>query len=66
MKKSKKGLGVVVGLFAGLLGLLVWLAFPQNSEERETYIKGWTIGFIVGIVVWIILIIVLYSFVFRL
>ncbi|MGN0961444.1 MAG: hypothetical protein ACI4PF_04525 [Christensenellales bacterium] len=54
MEKSRKGLGVVLGLFIGLLGLLFLLAFPQGSNERDTFIKGWTIGFIIQIVLGVV------------
>ncbi|MGN0960903.1 MAG: hypothetical protein ACI4PF_01740 [Christensenellales bacterium] len=51
MEKSKKGLGVVLGLFLNILGLLFALLFKKGSNERKTFIKGWLIGFIISIVV---------------
>ncbi len=46
--ESRNGLGVLLGFFAGLIGLVIGLAmFQSGTEERETFIKGWVKGFII-------------------
>lgn len=48
---SKKGIGVVCGLFLGIIGLLIMLCWPDKSVERDTFIKGWVIGFVISIAI---------------
>ena len=48
---SKTSIGVVLGLFLGLIGLIIGLLLYNNeNESRQTFIKGWAIGFVVSIV----------------
>ena len=50
--ESKKGMGVALGLFMGLIGLIIGVClYESDSLERKTFIKGWTIGFVITIVV---------------
>ena len=50
--ESKKGMGVALGLFLGLIGLIIGVClYESDSFERKTFIKGWTIGFVITIVV---------------
>lgn len=48
--KSKTGIGVLCGLFLGLIGLVIGICiFPENTESRRTFLKGWVIAFVVTI-----------------
>lgn len=48
--KSKTGIGVLCGLFLGIIGLIIGICiFPENTESRRTFIKGWIITFVVSI-----------------
>lgn len=50
--ESKKTMGILLGLFLGLIGLIIGIAmFPNETEERATFLKGWTIGFVITIAV---------------
>ena len=54
--QSKKGLGVLLGIFFGLIGLIVGIClYNENSIERKTFINGWIIGFVGSIAVSIII-----------
>jgi len=55
-QSSKKTIGVLLGLFTGLIGLVIGLLlYKDGTPERETFMKGWTIGFVVDIVLAVIL-----------
>lgn len=58
---SRTIIGIVVGLFGNLLGLLGLFIWPKETKDRETYIKGWLIGFIISTVVAVIVVIVAIS-----
>ncbi len=50
--ESKKTLGILLGLFLGLIGLIIGLVmFQSETEERATFMKGWTIGFVITLCV---------------
>ena len=52
---SKTGIGVLLGLFLGLIGLIIGVCiYPSGSYERQTFIKGWLIIFVIEIVLSII------------
>ncbi len=53
-QRSKYGLGVVIGLFVGLIGLVLALLF-SDSYERDTFIDGWKKGFIISIVIAVVI-----------
>ncbi len=54
--ESKTALGVVLGLFLGLIGLIIGLCmFPSGSEERSTFLKGWGITFAISVILSIVL-----------
>ena len=57
--QPKTGIGVVAGLFLGLLGLLFLLAYPEGTVARKTFLKAWMITFFVCLGVSIVLSIVL-------
>lgn len=45
---SKVWVGVLLGLFLGLIGLLIGFAmYPSGSFERQTFVRGWGIAFAV-------------------
>lgn len=53
---SKNGLGVFLGLFFGLIGLIIGLcAFPYGTTERNTFVSGWAKGFIADFIIAILL-----------
>ncbi len=57
--ESKFGIGILLGLFLGIIGLVIGLCiYPENSYSRKTFIKGWAWAFCVciGIVILIFLI----------
>ena len=44
--KSKAGVGVALGLFLGLIGLVIGLLiYPQDTVARNTFIKAWGVSF---------------------
>ncbi len=48
--ESKKGTGILLGLFLGLIGLIIGvLMYPSGTVARTTFIKGWFIGLIIDI-----------------
>ena len=53
-KSSAKIVGLVLGLFVNLLGLLGLLIY-KDEDDRKAFIKGWLTGFIVQIVVSVII-----------
>ncbi len=60
--ESKTGLGALLGVFLGIIGLIIGLCmYPAESVERKTFIKGWGIAFAISVVIGIIL----YSTVFA-
>lgn len=57
---AKKTIGILLGLFFGLIGLL-GLLMCNEQEEKSEFIRGWFIGLIISAVFWIIFNIILYS-----
>jgi hypothetical protein len=56
--KSKKLVGFILGLFLGLLGLIIGaLMYPSGSYERSTFVKGWIACLVLEILVIVALII---------
>ena len=54
--ESKTSLGALLGVFLGLIGLIIGLCmYPSDSVERKTFIKGWGIAFAISFVICIIL-----------
>ena len=48
--ESKTALGVVFGMFLGLIGLIIGLCmFPEGTVARKTFIKAWLITFLVEV-----------------
>ena len=51
----KKGLGILLGMFLGVIGLIIGMCmYESDSVERKTFMKGWTIGFIITIILSVI------------
>lgn len=65
-QESKSGLGVVLGLFLGLIGLIIGLClYPAGTIARKTFLKAWGITFSVcigvAITIYVILIVTVLS-----
>ncbi len=53
---NKKTLGIVLGFFIGIIGLIIGICmYPNESEERETFISGWVKGFVIAIVISVVM-----------
>jgi len=49
-QESKKGMGVLLGLFLGIIGLIIGICiYPANTTARSTFIKGWGIAFAISV-----------------
>ena len=54
--EPKTGIGVLLGLFLGLIGLIIGLLlYPSGTLRRETFIRGWVGAFICSIVIVVII-----------
>ncbi len=48
----KTGLGIVMGLFLGIIGLVIGIClYPEGTVARKTFIKAWLITFFIEIAV---------------
>ncbi|MBR5439097.1 MAG: zinc ribbon domain-containing protein [Clostridia bacterium] len=48
--ESKKGMGLLLGFFLGLIGLIIGLCIYQpETEERKTFMSGWVTAFVISI-----------------
>ena len=48
--ESKTAIGVVMGLFLGVIGLVIGiLMYPEGTVARKTFLKAWLITYLVGI-----------------
>ena len=57
MGVPKTGVGVLCGLFLGIIGLIIGiLLYPYNTIERDTFIKGW-VGTVLSVVVLVVVVI---------
>ncbi len=58
----KTGIGVVLGLFLGIIGLIIGICiYPEGTIARKTFMKGWMITFFVCLGISIVLFIILLS-----
>ena len=56
--EPKTGMGVLLGLFLGIIGLIIGLClFKENTIARKTFIKAWAITFAITIVLYVIAIV---------
>lgn len=54
MNESKTGIGVLMGLFLGIIGLVIGICmYPAGTLARKTFLKAWgtTFGVCVAILV---------------
>lgn len=59
--EPKTGIGVLLGLFLGLIGLIIGICmYPEGTVARNTFIKAWVITFLVTGAVAFILILIFY------
>ena len=59
--ESKTGIGVVLGLFLGIIGLIIGICiYPEGTVARKTFIKAWAWTFGVTAVVAVVIVIILY------
>lgn len=62
----KTGIGVLMGLFLGLIGLIIGICiYPENTVARTTFIKSWLITFFVALGVGVLLFIIIYLIAFN-
>ena len=53
--EPKTGIGVLLGLFLGIIGLIIGLLlYPANTLQRSTFIKGWGWTIVVLIIIGVI------------
>lgn len=53
--EPKTGMGVVMGLFLGLIGLIIGIClYKEGTIARKTFIKSWLITYLVTIAVIIV------------
>ncbi len=46
MNESKTGIGVLMGLFLGIIGLVIGICmYPAGTLARKTFLKAWGITF---------------------
>lgn len=54
--KSKTGIGILCGLFLGLIGLIIGIClYKEGSVARKTFLKAWGITFAITTVAAIII-----------
>ena len=59
--EPKTGMGVVMGLFLGLIGLIIGIClYKEGTIARKTFIKSWVITFCITFIVGLIIGIVSY------
>ena len=64
--EPKTGIGVLMGLFLGVIGLIIGLClYPANTESRKTFLKGWGISFAIAFVLVIVIYIIILGAVFA-
>ena len=57
--EPKTGIGVALGLFLGIIGLIIGLClYKEGTIARKTFIKAWTITFIISIAICILFFII--------
>lgn len=61
MNKEKTGIGVLMGLFLGIIGLIIGIViYPQDTIARKTFLKGWGIAFGISMCVLVVIYIIVY------
>jgi uncharacterized membrane protein YvbJ len=63
MDTSKTGIGILLGWFLGILGLIIGLCiYHEGTVARKTFVKAWGITFAITTIISIIVGIVSYTF----
>lgn len=60
---SKKGLGLLLGFFTGIIGLIIGICLFQNDYERKTFINGWLTAFFIGLGLAVLSLIIYFAFI---
>ena len=59
--QSKTALGVVMGMFLGVIGLIIGICmYPEGTVARKTFMKAWIITFVVEIAVVVVFYVVFF------
>ena len=57
--EPKTGIGVVLGLFLGIIGLIIGIClYKEGTIARKTFIKAWTITFVISIAICVLFFII--------
>lgn len=63
MDTSKTGIGILLGWFLGIIGLIIGLCiYPEGTVARKSFIKAWGITFAISAIISIVVGIVSYVF----
>lgn len=55
-ENDKTGIGAVMGIFLSFIGLIIGISlYTAESKKRETFIKGWAVGFVVSFIIGLII-----------
>lgn len=55
-RESKTGIGVLMGLFLGIIGLIIGIViYPEGTVARKTFIKAWLTTFLICFAIGVIL-----------
>ncbi len=55
-RESKTGMGVLMGLFLGIIGLIIGIViYPEGTVARKTFIKAWLTTFLICFAIGVIL-----------
>lgn len=52
--ESKDVIGIILGFFVGLIGLIIGICLYTKPFEKDTFIKGWVKGFIGSIILGVV------------
>ena len=59
---SKKGMGILLGIFTGVIGLIIGICIFQNEYERKTFVNGWLIAFFIELAISALILISYFAF----
>lgn len=55
-RESKTGMGVLMGLFLGIIGLIIGIViYPEGTVARKTFINAWLTTFLICFAIGVIL-----------
>jgi len=53
--ESKKGIGIICGIFLGLIGLIIgYCCYKENTYARKTFMEGWKKAFFTCLIISIV------------